>query len=308
MTSTPNIMEPGAVSFPPTTTHSTHPSFSGIFSGVTIRLLSVDNVLFPISPETLARTSGWFQTMLSLPQGCRTDDDECELVPMAESSEVLAGLLSMICGIGLPPLHDLAFAEQLLLAAEKYEMPMPIATIRTLLSPVEFSPIQLYGIACRMNWETEAKKAATRTLALDIMAAENAGELARLEQPHLMKLISLHDLRRKAIGEALENENIFTANARSMRCRNILSIQWCDAPIDRTNWWAFKLAWSREPWRFLALGDYGSGGIAATPIPELEALLADQCGRCKKSLYSRAATLDNLKAVVQRIPHTIEVS
>ncbi|TBU35171.1 hypothetical protein BD311DRAFT_745702 [Dichomitus squalens] len=309
MTSVPNITETSTPSLTSTTAYTIHPSFSGVFSGATIRLLSVDNILFPVSPETLARTSGWFQTMLGLPQAFRADDVDSEVVPMAEPSEVLAGLLSMIGGTGLPPLHDLAFAEQLLLAAEKYEMPMPIATIRALLSPVDFSPIQLYGVACRMNWEAEATKAATRTLALDIMAPENMMELVRLDKPHLMKLLSLHDLRRKAIGEALENASVFTANSRSTRCRNILSNQWCDAPIDRTNWWVLKLAWSKEPWRFLSLGEIGNvGGVPTTPIPELDALLADQCGRCKKSLYSKIATLDNLRAAAQRPPQTIEWS
>ncbi|PIL32034.1 hypothetical protein GSI_06738 [Ganoderma sinense ZZ0214-1] len=297
-----------------TATSSIHPSFVGAFSGLTVTLLSSDNISFPISPESLTRTSGYFRMLLTLPQGTpAVTGIQRECIPLTETSDILASLLSMISGIALacPPIHEHGFAERLLKAAEKYEMPMPIAFVRSLLSPsFDTSAIRLYGIACRMNWEAEARGAATRTLGLDLMAPENLAELGRLDTPHLLKLLSLHNRRRKAVAEALDDKTLYSANERWNRCTRDINVQACDVVVDHPKWLAFKLAWSREPWRFLSVGEAETGGEkpAGQRIPELEALLDDRCGRCNRNLYSRTATLDNLRQMVQKLPKTIEVT
>ena len=198
-------------------------------------------------------------------------------------------------------------------ATEKYEMPMPIIDVRALLLPLlDDSPIHLFGIACHMEWEGEVKEDATHTLCLDLMALENVAGLGRLDTPNLLKLLSLHDCRWKAVVEALDDKNLFSANKRWNGCTCNITIQACDIVIDHSKCQslALKLTWSRKLWRFASLGDMGIAGgeSAGGPTLELEAALDDWCGCCNRTLYSRTVTLDNLKGVVQRLPKTIEVS
>ena len=285
-----------------------HPVFVGLFPDADVTLLSKDNILFPMSSETLRRTSGWFRTMFSLPQNAQRDKSGAsEPISMTESSSVLAGLLSLASGIALPPLNDIDFVDALLFAADKYDMPLPVSLIRVTLPPLlDTSPIRAYGLACRMSWETEAKAAATRTLGIDIMSPENMVHLSTLEPSHLMKLLSLHDRRRREAIDALEGNGVFGANVRGVRCAGIKDDGTaCDELRDPTAWWALKLAWNKEPWRFLALGE--STFIQPSSIPELEALLDDRCKRCSRVYYSRASTLENLRNVAAALPQTIDV-
>lgn len=286
---------------------SIHPTFVGLFPDADITLLSKDNFLFPISSETLRRTSGWFRTMFRLPQNAvRPCDNRAEPLSMSECSNVLAGLFSLVSGIALPPLDDIDFVDSLLFAADKYDMPLPIALIRVTIPPLlDASPIRVYGLACRMAWEAEAKAAATRTLAIDIMSPDNISQLGLLEPPHLVKLLLLHDQRRKQAADALEGVGVFSANMRGVRCGGTRPDgSACDELRDTTSWWALKLAWHKEPWRFVALGE---SNFQTSSVPELDAILDDRCKRCSKAYYSRASTLENLKSIAAALPQTIEV-
>ncbi|RPD62993.1 hypothetical protein L227DRAFT_608910 [Lentinus tigrinus ALCF2SS1-6] len=121
--------------------------------------------------------------MFTLPHGPTSDvaaaKEGMESLPMAEHSEVLSGLLSIISGIALPPLNDIDFVESMLDAADKYQMPLPIAVFRAAALPtfLQKHPIRVYAIACRMLWEADAKAAATCTLRLDIMAPEHRQDM-----------------------------------------------------------------------------------------------------------------------------------
>ncbi|KAM5535397.1 hypothetical protein V8D89_010919, partial [Ganoderma adspersum] len=182
---------------PPRASRETHPVFAAAFPTADVVLVSKDDVLFPISSTTLSRTSSWFRAMFTLPQDTE-QASRAEPIAVSESSQVLGQLLSMISGISLPPLDNIDDLEPLVYAAEKYEMAMASAVLRFALGRlIPSSPITVYGIACRMTWEDEAKAAVSRTLEMDIMSEDNAVVLGRLEATHLIKLLLLHERRRK---------------------------------------------------------------------------------------------------------------
>ncbi|KAI0778113.1 hypothetical protein BD413DRAFT_608774 [Trametes elegans] len=87
--------------------------------------------------------------MLSLPQSA---PQEAEPIRMEESAEVLAALLSIVCGVEAPDLDNADLLQSVLAAADKYEIPMPVSVLRTAL----FSPIRLFGLAARMSWGLDA--------------------------------------------------------------------------------------------------------------------------------------------------------
>ncbi|EJF66632.1 hypothetical protein DICSQDRAFT_46830 [Dichomitus squalens LYAD-421 SS1] len=280
-------------------TREVHPVFAAAFPDGDVTLLSNDDVLFPISSSTLSRASPWFRTMLGLPQNSPETSGVESVIPVSESSEVLLGLLSMISSISLPTLDNVDSIEPLLHAAEKYEMTMPIAIIRIALRTlVDKSPIRVYDMACRMSWEEEAKAAASCTLRMDILSENTATELARLEGPHLMKLLMLHERRRKLVAAALADSDLFNAgNKPGRRC--------CDELEDHTDWWALKVAWLTKPWNFVCLGREGD---ETTAVPsEVELMLEGKCPKCSRNFYQKTCTLENLRGVARSLPQTIEV-
>ncbi|TBU35170.1 hypothetical protein BD311DRAFT_745701, partial [Dichomitus squalens] len=268
-------------------TREVHSVFAAAFPDGDVTLLSNDDVLFPISSSTLSRASPWFRTMLGLPQNSPETSGVESVIPVSESSEVLLGLLSMISSISLPTLDNVDSIEPLLHAAEKYEMTMPIAIIRIALRTlVDKSPIRVYDMACRMSWEEEAKAAASCTLRMDILSENTATELARLEGPHLMKLLMLHERRRRLVAAALAVPDLFNAGNKTGRR-------------------SLKVAWLTKPWNFVCLGREGD---ETTAVPsEVELMLEGKCPKCSRNFYQKTCTLENLRGVARSLPQTIEV-
>ncbi|KAI0361705.1 hypothetical protein OH77DRAFT_1417971 [Trametes cingulata] len=283
-----------------------HPSFSSPNADIVLR--SKDGALFRISSETLSRTSAWFRSMLSLPQGTATPSPEAEAIPMDESAEVLAALLSMISGIEAPDLEDAEFLQSVLAAAEKYEMPMAISVIRTaLFSPfLEISPVRLYGIACRMSWEREIKHAARRTLTLDLLSPECLPELVRLDPAHQSKLLALHRERRTAFVAGLDDPVLFNGILRSVQDDGGMGddgADLCHNPLDHSTWWALKYA-------LLKQFEHAPPGEELGPtfyrMPEVGAMYAAKCGKCGQPNYVMQNVLDSLSGLVRDLPQTIE--
>lgn len=282
-----------------------HPAFTQIHPQDDIILLSQDNIRFHIASTTLKRTSGWFRVALTLPQ---TPESTSEPLPMSEPSEVVASLLSIINGTALPPLDDLAHLDAVLAAAEKYDMPLPVALIRALLPTfIPASPIRAYGIACRMDWAPERAQAAAASCALNILARENVREVARLEPPHLERLLALHEARRDALAAALESHIMFVANVKGKRCRGADPDVGCGELVDHTAWGAFKFACMREPWRLVLLNGTAGGHPPAAEVPMLKDLLEDKCPKCGKAYYSVLDTVRNLALIVKELPSTIDL-
>ncbi|TBU64994.1 hypothetical protein BD310DRAFT_913823 [Dichomitus squalens] len=270
-----------------------------------ITLRSKDELFYSVSAETLSRTSAWFRTMLSLPQ--TSAESTKEATPMDENGDLIASLLSIVSGTDLPDLGNIDKLEAILQAADKYEMPLAIATLRmALFSPfLHASPIRLYEIACRMSWEREAKLASSRTLTLDLFAPEVMSELVALEPAHRDKLLALHRRRRDALAESLDNTTIFYANLRGTPCNRNDGVNRCTAPLDHGAWSAFKYAFIRRVERGL-VGEELDGDFYR--MRELWDLRMAHCHVCKRIVYNMPNTLENLQKIVKELPKSIEWS
>ncbi len=241
--------------------------------------------------------------MLTLPQTLPSQGP----LPMSENAVVIGGLLSTVGAMDPPDLDNIDLIEDILCAAEKYEIPLAIATMRmALFSPfLHVSPIRLYGIAYRMSWEKEVKLASSRTLTLDLLSPEAMAELVTLEAKHRDKLIALHRRRRDALAEGLDNGAVFYANLRGALCNQSFPSGSCTVPLDHGAWFAFKYA-------FLRRADRGAVGEVLDAdfyrMPELWALKTAYCIACKRAVYDMSGTLENLQLVVDRLPRSVEVS
>ncbi|EMD41807.1 hypothetical protein CERSUDRAFT_110370 [Gelatoporia subvermispora B] len=176
-------------------------------------LSSKDDIHFRVRSQLLQDTSEWFRTLLSLPKNV-PGANETDILRLDETGDVLAALLRMASGMEIPELSSIEFCEDILNAAEKYEMPGPISIIRLALSSslLSTSPIRIYGIAASRNWVAEAKAASTRTLSIDLFHADNIPEISRLDSHILTKLLLLHHTRRQAFKAALDNASVFYAS------------------------------------------------------------------------------------------------
>ena len=246
--------------------------------------------------------------MLSLPQSSPNDSPHVsEPIPMDESAEVIAGLLSIAEGLEPPKaLDDIDYLERILWAADKYEMPMPIALIRALLPPhISLNPVRAYGMASRMDWVPERAQAAAASCAVNVLAPENVRELGRLESPHLERLLDLHERRRCALALQLESRVTFVANVKGSRCRGASAELGCGELVDHTTWGAFKFGCLKEPWRLAAVTR--SGTVQTGELPGLRELLEDKCPKCGRNNYSPLDTMHNLATIAKELPSTIEV-
>ncbi|RPD82605.1 hypothetical protein L226DRAFT_565166 [Lentinus tigrinus ALCF2SS1-7] len=278
-------------------------AYHPLFSDGDLVLKSRDNTFFRVSRETLSRTSPWFRAMLTLPQ-----TEPVEPISMDEPADLLAGLLAIVSGIELPSCHNFDHLESLLRVAEKYEMPMAISALRlSLFSPLTDvpSPIRLYGIACRMSWEGEAKLASSRTLGIDLLTPAALAELALLEPPYRDKLVVLHRQRKDQFIERLNDMELFYANQRGRPCNVDDPTNECTAIIEHSAWTAFKYA-------MLMHLEYAPLGTAfdedAYNLAEMEELRYAQCPACSRHLYNVGSTIAKLHAIVKGLPKSIELS
>ncbi|KAI0757067.1 hypothetical protein C8Q80DRAFT_1245400 [Daedaleopsis nitida] len=290
-----------------TTPSAYHPLFSS--PDADLVLCSKDNTLFRVSSETLSRTSVWFRTMLSLPQS--SSSSTSETIAVDEDADVLSGLLSIVSGMELPQSSepsDVDILERILNAADKYEMPMAISALRLaffssfLDAP---SPVRLYGIACRMSWEKEAKHASTRTLTLDLFAPSTLPELLALEPTHRDKLIALHRQRREQFLAAIDNSGTFYANLRVTPCNRNDGVNRCSTVLEHGAWFAFKYALVKRL-ECAPVGEAFDEGFYQ--MRELWDLRMAHCVMCKRIVYNMPNTLENLQKIVRELPKSVEVS
>jgi hypothetical protein len=140
-----------------------HPLFSSDEGNVIIR--SSDGTHCRLPSVVLRTASGFFRLMLTLPQGEGTAPLE-DTIAIDEGEDVAERLFKMISGLSLATWESLDIVERVLLAAEKYDMPGAISTIRFGITRPMFlaHPFWLYAIAARFEWMEEAKMGSKLTL------------------------------------------------------------------------------------------------------------------------------------------------
>lgn len=216
-----------------------HPEFS--FPDADVILQSTEGTLYRIHSYTLCTTSGFFNTMFSLPQPrCKETHDhnhsslgEPDEIPIYESDFVLERLLRLLCSIPIPSWESFDDVDRVLTAAEKWDTPGPIASIRAALTCPEFlasDPLRLYILAKHFEWKEEAKLAATQTLRLDLHDPIYASTLERLSSKDLLSLLNLHRKRRDMFKKLLDSPERFAAGNRYVLecdfhfCSDILTV------------------------------------------------------------------------------------
>jgi hypothetical protein len=130
--------------------------------------------------------------MMTLPKTDHQHNDD--VIVLDEPSKVLGTLLRMIGGLEFPKLQSFGELEDVLAAADKYDMPGPRVFIRSIITTPPFleEPLRLYAIAARYDWEEAAKFASKHTLALSIYDNEHAAIIDRMPAAYLMRLLRLH--------------------------------------------------------------------------------------------------------------------
>jgi len=150
---------------------------------------------------------------MTLPQHSQTaglgQSQDDGVIVLGETSKVLGTLLRMIGGLEFPKLKSFDELEGIWLAAEKYDMPGPLAIIRTTITTAAFleQPLRLYALAARCGWQDEAKVASKHTLGLSIYDQEHSTILERVPSEYVLRLLRLHRKRRDDFRELIEKNN-----------------------------------------------------------------------------------------------------
>ncbi|OJT11816.1 hypothetical protein TRAPUB_11611 [Trametes pubescens] len=232
--------------------------------------------------------------MFTLPQDPTVD--RMEPIQMSEPASVLFVLLSIVDSRALPSLDHSDDLEPLLFAAEKYEMPLAISVLRLAFSSRlhNVTPLRLYGIACKMGWEKEAKDASSRTLTQNLFATDAQVELAAMEPRHRDPLLDLHNRRREAFFDGLDDTTKFSANIRENPCMYKKDGQPCLAPWDHSHWWALKYALLRK-WVHSPFDERLDETFYH--MPEVKDASSAKCHRCDRTLYGWGHTVENINSV-----------
>src|SRR5260221_4105370 len=127
----------------------------------------------------------------------RAANGQSDIIYLQEDAQVLEPLLRMACGLPFSDIAPLDLLESVIYAAEKYDMPGPMSTLRLcLLSPsIPDDPIRLYAIARKHNWLEVAKILSTRTLSLNIWDSIHQPALKTASTDALLDLFVLHKSR-----------------------------------------------------------------------------------------------------------------
>jgi len=277
---------------------SYHPPFDSQDADIVLR--STGGTYYRIPSFTLRNTSGFFRTMLSLPQNGDTQKDDP--IPINEKDGVLERVLRMISGLETPKWESFDEVDDVLSLVENWDTPGPLAIIRSAITSPLFlaDPLRLYVIATHFEWEEEAKLASKYTLSLSLHDDEYQAVLQRLSAKHLLALLTFHRKRRDLFKRFIDSEEPFNAgNANPYHC------QGCGEETDNHTWRELKakiyLEMDRRP-----LGDTLCG-LDMEEWPESVACWSAKCKKegCGKLNYNKATTLRDIKAGIERLPSTI---
>ena len=107
-----------------------------------------------------------------------------------------------------PSINDLDQLQQLLAAAQKYEISVALEGLRlALVSPtfVEADPVRVYAIACKFGLPLEARMSSRYTLSVDILQISQFEELSQITATDYLRLVRLHQNRIQQVLEQLDS-------------------------------------------------------------------------------------------------------
>jgi hypothetical protein len=177
-------------------------------------LRSLEGTLYRIHSYTLRTTSGFFETMFTLPQ---PKNNPTDVLDVYEEDFALECLLKMISGLTLPKWRSISDLTRVLTLAEKWDTPGPLSVMRSALTAQQFlqnHPLHCYSIATYFGWNEEAKIASTHTLTLDLHDSAHSPLMDEMSSKDLLLLLNLHRKRRDMFRELLNSPERFAAGNR----------------------------------------------------------------------------------------------
>ncbi|KAJ6606914.1 hypothetical protein B0H10DRAFT_2073826 [Mycena sp. CBHHK59/15] len=265
-----------------------HPLFND--ENADIILQSLEGTLYRTHSFTLRTTSGFFRTMLSLPQSKEMESDGAPIA-VFEHDAPLEGILRMMCGLEVPKWHSFDEVEAVLSLIEKFDAPGPNSVVRSAVHSPMFvaEPLRLYALATHFEWADVTNMALMETLKLDLLSEQNRQNLRRLSSQSLLVLLDFHETCKNHLKATLDNPVFFSAGNNDPRTCS------CSRSIDNYKWRTLKSKiiseFSRRP-----LGDNVIAEVEVWP----ESLACwDAICRCGILYYQRIPTIRNIKIAVE---------
>jgi hypothetical protein len=201
------------------------PLFSPAGADMTLR--SLEGTLYRVHTPMLRSNSGFFNTLLSLPQTDMQQENGGPVIPSGleaildvyENDFPVKTLLCLMSGILVPRWETIDAFERILHLAEKWDTPGPIDFLRSALVAHQFIenyPLRCYRLATHFNWGAEAKLASSHSLTLDIFNPIHRDTLDQLSSMDLLSLFNLHRERQVMFRELLHCPERFVAGNRSV--------------------------------------------------------------------------------------------
>ncbi|KAG2367638.1 hypothetical protein BDR07DRAFT_1393163 [Suillus spraguei] len=286
------VPNPGQVRF------NYHPLFGSPDADVIFR--SSEGTYYRLHSIVLRTTSGFFRPMLSLSDHVDGSGSSPQADPSSETSPiglqekdgVLTRIFTMISGIEIPQWDSLDEIEEVLHAAEKYDMPGPISILRSAITSHRFmaNPLHVYAIAARYQWEEVLQHAAEACLAIPIHKRNYLPVLKRVPTDDLLRLIDLRRERRDAFLNAMSNKVQFTSGSSREKCT-------CGKITDHHPWYLFKLSVYMEMDEKPIVRNMDDMDWEAA-----KKLWSHKCMVCGRLMYDRTATMERIRPCIDRLP------
>ncbi|KAF8891841.1 hypothetical protein BD779DRAFT_151993 [Infundibulicybe gibba] len=240
----------------------------------------------------LATASPFFRDMFSLPQS-PAEDSRLPVISVSESGSILDPILRFLYPIPNPDISSLDELVRLVDVAIKYEFEIVLSSLRrVLVSPpfVEEEPMKIFSIACRYEFENEAKIASRYTLRQNVIEGPLTDDLKYISGYSYHRLLELHRTRARAAQKLLQPSN----DLKCSQCNGTgFTLYGCP------RWWCEFEARAREELAVRPTSDVIFG------IEFLAKTLAVGCPRCPASLFESTGFLQELKQQIDSLPDTI---
>ncbi|KAJ7065564.1 hypothetical protein C8F01DRAFT_749096 [Mycena amicta] len=266
-----------------------HPSFDDKIADIVLQ--SSEGTLYRVHSFILRNTSGFFRTMLSLPQ---PPDTKAQEIAVGEPDAVMERVLRMMCGLEIPRWSSFDELETVLELIEKWDTPGPLSFARSALPSPMFSdqPLRVYLLATRFGWQEETASALVQTLKLDLLTGEFDSMLCMLSSRSLLQLVSFHDRCKARFRQSLDGTELFAAgNEEPRTCTSSL----CGKKRDNYPWRTLKAKiiseFNRRP-----LGDKILADMAGWT--ESAACWQAKC-HCNNMYYDQISTVANIAACIK---------
>ncbi|KAF7371281.1 BTB domain-containing protein [Mycena sanguinolenta] len=252
-------------------------------------LQSLEGTLYRVHNFILRNTSGFFRTMLSLPQPIETKLPY--EIPVGEKDVVMERVLRMMCGLEIPRWSSFDEVEATLELIEKWDAPGPLSVIRTAIASPLFAsdPLRVYVLTSHFAWEEETRDVLAHTLKLQLFSGEHDEMLCRLSSRSLLHLLSYHNRCKTKFKEALDGTDLFAAgNEEPRECG-------CGKRRDNYPWRILKAKLLAE-FELRPLGD--NILIDMSGWPESAACWRAKC-MCGNLYYDQVSTVANIKESIK---------